>query len=185
MNFGPLEFAAYLRRTNDRQLDSATVCAARAAAPEVKPANRLTILTGKRPLARLARAAEVDAVSVYEAVALPVSKSGPAPVRVVLWPALRPVVLVLSSHQAVDWQIESQAGAQLLAVLLSGYGESTVTGSGAAPVASIGGFYAFERGSTEFQHLECEVLRCTGHHIDRFQSMYAGDRFEIGSRSQL
>ena len=47
-------------------------------------------------------------------------------------------------------------------------------------VTSIGGFYAFKRGSAEFKHLEKEVRRCTGRGIDRFQSEYAGHRFVIG-----
>ena len=59
-------------------------------------------------------------------------------------------------------------------------GESTVAGAGQAQVASIGGFYAFKRGSAEYLHLEQEVLRCTGRNIDHFQSMYAGSAFEIG-----
>jgi hypothetical protein len=90
------------------------------------------------------------------------------------------VVLVLSSHQTVEWEITLAAGAELTAVLLSGYGESTVVGAGNALVSSIGGFYAFKRGSAEYLHLEQEVLRCTGRTIERFQSMYAGYEFEIG-----
>jgi hypothetical protein len=56
-----------------------------------------------------------------------------------------------------------------------------VAGPGAAVISSIGGFYAFKRGSAEFKHLESEVLRCTGRNIDGFQSDYAGDSFEIGA----
>ena len=65
-------------------------------------------------------------------------------------------------------------------MLLSGYGESTVAGAGNALVSSIGGFYAFKRGSAEFKHLEQEVLRCTGRNIENFQSVYAGNSFEVG-----
>ena len=75
---------------------------------------------------------------------------------------------------------ETSLRANLEAVLLSGYGESTVTGAGNALVTSIGGFYAFKRGSAEFKHLEKEVRRCTGRNIERFQSEYAGHRFVIG-----
>ena len=87
---------------------------------------------------------------------------------------------MLSSHQTVHWKIALAAGATLSAVLLSGYGESTVAGAGGALVTSIGGFYAFKRGSAEFKHLESEVRRCTGRNIERFQSEYAGHSFEIG-----
>ena len=55
-----------------------------------------------------------------------------------------------------------------------------VAGAGDALVTSIGGFYAFKHGSAEFRHLETEVMRCTGRHIDTFRSVYAGRSFEIG-----
>jgi hypothetical protein len=90
------------------------------------------------------------------------------------------VVLVLSSHQAVHWELALEPGVTLRAVLLSGYGESKVHGAGDAVVASIGGFYAFKRGSAEFKHLESEVSRCTGGRIGTFQSVYAGKSFVIG-----
>ena len=182
MNYGPLEFAAYLARQGGNQDDSAAVEAARAAAPATRPANRLSIISGNTSLMQLARAAQVEAVSVYEAVAVH-SPRIPRPrgaVTVLVRAGSRPVVLVLSSHQAVQWQLSLEPGAILKAVLVSGYGESTVEGAGDALVASIGGFYAFKRGSAEFQHLEIEVLRCTGQRIGTFQSVYAGKSFEIG-----
>jgi hypothetical protein len=183
MNFGPLEFAAYLRRKGGaKRSESAAVRAARAAAPARQPANSLTIISGPARLPDIVRSAQVEAVSVYEAVAMgaPCAPRAAGPVRVVVRPTLRPVVLVLSSHRTVEWQLDLQPGASVAAVLLSGYGESTVAGAGTALIASIGGFYAFKRGSAEFQHLEHEILRCTGRHIDNFQSVYAGERFEIG-----
>jgi hypothetical protein len=181
MNFGPMEFAAHLRRKGSKRKESPAVKAARDAAPSPSPPkNQLTIISGPGTLSRLARAAQVEAVSVYEAVAVspPARKQGP--VRVVVRPTARPVVLVLSSHQSVEWQIEIAPTAELKAVLLSGYGESTVAGAGAALVTSIGGFYAFKRGSAEFRHLEEAVLRCTGRNIENFQSVYAGAAFEVG-----
>jgi len=87
---------------------------------------------------------------------------------------------VLSSHQAVQWELALEPRASLRAVLLSGYGESRVVGAGDALVSSIGGFYAFKRGSAEFKHLETEVMRCTGRRIATFRSVYAGGSFEIG-----
>jgi hypothetical protein len=182
MNFGPLEFAAYLRRKGVKRPESAAVKAAREAAPETAPANRLTIVTGPGNLRALARSAQVVAVSVYEAVASPApgTRESPGAVTVSVRPTLRPVVLVLSSHQTVRWQVDVLPGADLAAVLLSGYGESTVVGTGNAQVSSIGGFYAFKRGSAEFKHLEDEVLRCTGRNIENFQSVYAGNAFEVG-----
>ena len=133
-------------------------------------------------MTRVPRASQVEAVCVYEAVAVrpPSTPESVDPVSVVVRETPHPVVLVLSSHQTVRWEIALAPGATLNAVLLSGYGESTVVGAGEAMVASIGGFYAFKRGSAEFKHLEKEVRRCTGRKIEGFQSEHAGHRFEIG-----
>lgn len=182
MNYGPLEFAEHLARRGAGQNDSAAVKAARDAAPATQPANRLTIVSGRTSLTRLARAAQVEAISVYEAVAVhsPRISRSRGPVAVLVRAGARPVVLVLSSHQTVQWDLTLEPGASLRAVLLSGYGESRVAGAGDALVTSIGGFYAFKLGSAEFKHLESEVMRCTGRHIGAFQSVYAGKSFEIG-----
>jgi hypothetical protein len=183
MNYGPMEFAAYLARRGSKRGESAAVRAARDAAPaQAPPRNQLTIISGAAALSRLARSAQVEAVSVYEAVAMraPSMPQQLGPVRVRIRRTARPVVLVLSSHQTVEWQLELEPQADLEAVLMSGYGESTVSGAGTALVTSIGGFYAFKRGSAEFRHLEDEVLRCTGRNIENFQSVYAGHAFEIG-----
>ena len=183
MNYGPLEFAAYLNRKRDGKRESAAVRAARAAAPRSRPEkNHLSILSGSGLLPRLARAAQVNAVSVYEAVAMraPCAPRSHGPVKVLVRTAQRPVVLVLSSHQTVDWELTLAPGAALAAVFLAGYGDSTVAGTAQALVSSIGGFYAFKRGSAEFKHLEQEVLRCTGRNIEHFQSAYAGNSFEVG-----
>jgi hypothetical protein len=183
MNYGPLEFAAYLKRKRDGKPESAEVRAARAAAPRPRPEkNRLSIVSGSGLLPRLARAAQVEAVSVYEAVAMraPCTPRNYGPVTILVRAAARPIVLVLSSHQTVEWELTLAPGATLAAVLISGYGESTVAGAGNALVSSIGGFYAFKRGSAEFKHLEQEVMRCTGRTIEHFQSVYAGNAFEVG-----
>jgi len=163
------------------------VKAARDAAPKSVPrgrheGNRLTVISGGPLKPRLSCTAHVEAVCVYEAVAVraPFAPEADEPVSVVVRKSTRPVVLVLSSHQTVRWEIALEPGATLSAVLLSGYGESTVLGAGSAPVSSIGGFYAFKHGSPEFKHLETEVRRCTGRNIERFQSEYAGQSFTVG-----
>lgn len=182
MNYGPLEFADYLRRS-EPHTDSAMVRAAKAAKPQpATPENLLSIRSGSGTLPGRARSARVEAVSVYEAVAVnpPSVPSGRGVVRVLVRDTRLPVALVLSSHQAVEWRVTCEPGATLLALLISGFGDSTVVGAQRAPVHRIGGFYAFRRGSAEFQHLESEVLRCTGRSIDSFQSVFAGPSFEIG-----
>jgi hypothetical protein len=180
MNYGPLEFAAYLRRKAARKQESPAVTAARSAAPVPHPTqNRLTIISGPSTLLRVARNAQVEAVSVYEALASS-ARRGNGPVRVIVRPTLRPIVLVLSSHQTVEWLIELKSDAILAAVLLAGFGNSSVAGAGDAHITAIGGFYAFKRGSAEFGHLEQEVMRCTGRAIENFRSVYSADEFEIG-----
>ena len=182
MNYGPLEFAAHLTRKDAGQDDSAVVKAARDAAPDTRPANRMTVISGTTSVRRMARAAQIEAVSVYEAVAVhsPRIPRLRGSVKVLVRDSARPIVLVLSSHQTVNWELVLEPGATLRAALLSGYGESKVDGAGDALVTSIGGFYAFKHGSAEFKHLESEVMRCTGRHIGTFQSVYAGKSFVIG-----
>jgi hypothetical protein len=182
MNYGPLEFADYLRR-NESHTDSAMVRAARAAKPQpATPENLLSVRSGPGTLTVRSPSARIEAVSVYEAVAVnpPSVPPGPGMVSVLVRDTRLPVVLVLSSHQAVEWRVTCAPGAVLAALLISGFGDSTVVGALEAPVHRIGGFYAFRRGSAEYQHLESEVLRCTGRSIDSFQSVYAGSSFEIG-----
>lgn len=181
MNYGPLEFGVYLKRRETGQDESAEVRAARAAAPESRPEeNRLTVVSGPNELRTLARDAQVEAVSVYEAIVDRAPGQVSGPVRVRIQKAWRPIVLVLSSHQPVSWQIEPADGVDLRAVLLAGSGESRLSGAPQVPVTSIGGFYAFKRGSLEFRHLEREVMRFTGCAIEHFYGAYAEDQFEVG-----
>jgi len=177
MNFGPLEFVAYLRQKQTRKGEPAAVKAARAAAPVPTPGqNRLSVVSGPREMQRTARGAELDTVAVFEAIAGPVTGRGEGQrMRVRMTSAAGPLVLVLSSHQSVRWDLDVGPRAMLVAVLLAGRGESTVTGAGAVPVISIGGFYAFRRGSQEYRHLENEVLRATGCTIHGFQRARASD----------
>ena len=179
MNYGPLEYGAWLRRQESREEDSAEVRAAREASPRpVVEGNQLAVIAGSDELKPLQNS-RGDAVSVYEAILDRAADRGD-PVRVRVQPAWRPVVLVLSSHQPVHWQIEADPGADLRAILLAGSGESHVSGAQRIPVSSMGGFYAFKLGSLEFRHLEQEVLRCTGCAIEHFFGMYAEDHFDVG-----
>lgn len=181
MNYGPLEFADYLQR-NGRPDESATVKAARATQPAgARAVNEVRVVSGPRALTDLLPAPR-GSVLVYEAVAMnpPGDPRRPGVVRVLIKPTQRPVVAVVTSHQPVEWRISREPGASLSAVLLSGFGHSTVLGAEGATVHRIGGFCAFKRGSEAYLHLESEVRRCTGCAIAEFESNYAGDHFEIG-----
>ena len=177
MNYGPLEFAAYLQRKETGQDESAAVRAARDAAPEPRPRGQPAHAScpGRSDAAPLARDAQVEAVSVYEAVAI-AAAGAIAPARSACesrraWRPDRAGAVLASDRALAD---RARRGRGAAAVLLAGCGESTVAGARQVPVSSIGGFYAFKRGSAEFKHLEDEVLRCTGCGIENFQSVYAG-----------
>lgn len=178
MNFGPVEFAAYLRRKGVGTGDSATVRAALDASPPRAVANRLTIVSGPREMRRVARDPGAVPVHVYEAIATRTdSREADEPVTVTVR-SPHFVVLVLSAHQDVTWQIARVADTRLAAVLLAGSGQSQVRGAGDARVSSLGGFYAFRRGSGEFRHLEDHVRRLTGQSVARFRGEYAASGFE-------
>jgi hypothetical protein len=164
MNLGPLEFGAWLERSQAHDGD---------------PEKGRAISVGARELTPLMRDARIEAVGVYEAIVDRPQDRGD-PVRVRVQPAWRPVVLVLSSHHAVHWQIEAAAGADLRAVLLAGSGGSRVSAAPRVLVGSLGGSYAFKRGTPEFRHLEREVLRCTGCAIEHFYGTYAEESFDVG-----
>lgn len=178
MNYGPLEFAAYLRRKEAGRAESARVQAARDAAPPRAVANRLTIVSGPREMRRVARDPNAVPVHVYEAIVTRLDAlRRTEPVKVsVRSPHF--VVLVLSGHHEMTWEIERLAGTRLAAVLVAGRGGCQVRGAGDVPVSSIGGYYAFRRGSGEFRHLEDHVRRLTGQPIARFRSEYAATGFQ-------
>jgi hypothetical protein len=182
MSFGPLEFAAYLRRRGTPERESAAVEAARASVVAPRPGeNRLTVISGSRGLTRTSHD---EVVSVFEAI---VTRTATLPrigkpVRVCVSETRLPMVLVLSSHQPVCWRLERKPGVRLLAVLLAGFGESRVSGAGDSVITSIGGFYAFKRDSGEFRHLENEVMRATGCAIGKFESALAAGEFQISGK---
>ena len=135
------------------------------------------------PLPQLAAGAQIEAIGVYE------SASGtrgfrehrPAPVQVIVRRTSKPLVLVLSSYEPVIWQISSPTGgANIKAVLVGGYDESTVNGAGNARVIKLGNVYAYKRESAEYFSLQQEVGRWTGRSIDVFQGAYKASSFTIG-----
>jgi hypothetical protein len=176
MNYGPLEFADYLRR-NGKPVESDTVRAARAAKPVVTPpVNLLRVVSGPTRMRPVTHGAPGGTLNVYEAVAMnpPAPPRAPGVISVAVETTAHPMVLVLSSHQTTEWRLSIAAEADVRALLISGFGQSSVTGAVAVAVHRIGGFYAFRRGSAEYRHLQSEVLRCTGQGIELFQSLQVG-----------
>lgn len=134
-------------------------------------------------LQQSARNAQIEAVGVYRsdlAPSRPGQAAGRGRVSVLVRSSPRPVVLVLSSYDPVDWVIQLAPGAQLQAVLMSSYEESTVQGAGSARVLQMGRMYAYERGSEGFNSLQREVIRWAGKPIDTFQGRYQARSFSVG-----
>lgn len=147
MNYGPLEYAAYLRRKRDKQREALVYEAIAERGPDES-----------------SRAGELRHT-----------------ISVSIMPVSLPLVLVLSADHEVSWQIAIAPGADLCAVLLSGMGQSSVSGAGPAQVSFIGGSGSVERDPAALQILENEVLHRLGLRIGRFRSLRGGRSFEIGA----
>lgn len=137
-------------------------------------------------LAMRATMADIEAVGIYEgegAVHGPGSSArqpGTVQVRVKRG---RPVILVLTSYEPVNWIVKPDPGAIVLAVLRGGYYPSQVQGAGNARITDLGRLYAYKRGDAAYEKLDAEVKRLSGKPMDRFQGTYRGQAFEVGGRN--
>jgi hypothetical protein len=180
---GPQAFGQHLLE-QDEAYRVAAVRSSDGRAPAPRDLNLPPSATGN--VAELAQDAQIEAIGVYESAAAPPTRpgqpSGRGPVHVLVRRAAKPIVLVLSSYETVDWQIRIEPGAQLKAVLLGGYEESSVSGTGTLRTLRIGRVYAYEQGSAELAQLQREIVRWAGRPIDTFQGAYKGGRFTVGGR---
>lgn len=133
------------------------------------------------PLANLAKDAKIEAIGIYEAGNAPRTsdkdgRRGSVLVRVRR--SEKPIVIVLSSYEPVRWTLAPEPGAQIAAVLLSGYHLSEVFGAGSARVVMAGSHYPYKSG--DYGSLDREVYRLTGKRIDLFQGLYKGASFSVG-----
>lgn len=163
-----------------QQQEAAAAVAQRLGYRTMSTVNGIPVMAG--PVAELSRAAQIEAVGVYESSSGAVGagrRGRSGPVVVALKRSAKPIVLVLSSYEPVSWQI-TNAGAQLQAVLLAGHHDSTVDGAGTVRVLELGQMYAYERGSSGFSQLQEEVIRWTGKPIDTFQGKYSASLFSVG-----
>lgn len=133
-------------------------------------------------LPRLPAGIQVHTIGVYEGERSASVGQPVRPVRVVLRPSPRPMVLVLSSYEAVSWQV-TNLGAQVEAVLVSSYNPSTVSGLAGVSVQQIGRVYAYEATSPDYKRLRDLVERYTGTaEHGSFQGRYSGASFSVGGR---
>jgi hypothetical protein len=80
----------------------------------------------------------------------------------------------------VRWMLVPEPGAQLAAVLVSGYYPSQVAGAGSARVIMAGDAYAYKQDSGQYEALNRQVLRFVGKGIGLFQGRYEGSNFSVG-----
>lgn len=130
--------------------------------------------------------ASIEAIGVYEAAnssrgAGAQAQHSAGPVSVVVRRGDKPIVLVLSSYEAVTWMLNVMPGAKLKAILLGGYKSSNVIGAGDTRVVRISG-YAYKADSGGYGTLGTEVQRYTGRGIEKFQGLYGGSTFVVGGR---
>ena len=140
--------------------------------PETAPAGQIDVPTDARVLA----------IGIYEAADGVHSFNGPrkaGTVQVFVMKSARPIVLVLSSYEPVNWNLQLQDGAKVSHVLLSGYHASQVFGAREASIESIGTQYAYQRGSVQFETLDGLVRQFTGKRIGSFQGAYSGGSFTL------
>jgi hypothetical protein len=180
---------------NQRKLDEAQrMEALQNGAPAVMPgsygryggSSSLAPAGAPAPFAELAKDAKIEAVGVYQP---PRASGRPGELRgakeagtivVRVRPSSKPVVLVLSSYEAVHWDLKLEPGARLAAVLVSSYKQPRVTGNGAARVMMMGGQYAYKIDTSEYNVLNMAVQRMTGKPIYYFQGRYEGSEFSVG-----
>lgn len=137
------------------------------------------------PIAILAKNATVEGIGVYESARGSHGIGKPrvaGDVNVYIQGSGGPVILVLSSYEPVNWRVTG-AVSKVKAVLLSGYYDSTVSGTGDVRVTKIGNNYAYESGSAGYRSLQNEVIGWTGKTIETFQGKYSGSTFMVGGRN--
>ena len=120
--------------------------------------------------------AKVEAIGVYET-----KDRSPVGVNVIIKRSDRPVVLMLSSYEPVRWNLIKETGANLAAVIVTGYNLSTVTGAGTTKTLIKKGNYAYRQDSPEYQAISRDALLWTGKSISKFQGAYGGTNFVVGN----
>jgi hypothetical protein len=155
-----------------------------APATPAAPAARVTPNAPAPPAARLAVPvppdADVSIVGVYEPASRSARTTGPREPGVVTVHVAAdsvPLVLVLSSYEAVSWRVNNQ-GRPISAVLLSSYQPSTVTGI-EAQTSVIGRQHAYKVDTPEYNALKAQLAAYTSNPVRLFQGAYSGSAFTV------
>lgn len=126
--------------------------------------------------------AEVHVIGVYGGRLrnVPVGRMK-QPVQVTVRPTSRPVILVLASHEPVNWIVWG-AESNIVAVLMSGAEASSLGRSFGVPVKRIGSISAYSSGSSEYLRLRQAVTQYIGpREFKSFQGAYSGSEFTVGN----
>lgn len=142
--------------------------------------------TGPAPrafLPRLSVDTQVHMIGIREAGTAVASPGSPSPQRngrvmVDVPYSKTPLVLVLASHEPVQWVIKGQ-GRLVAAVLLSGNPRSTVAGVMHGGHVAIGNRHAHEADSPEYLKLKDLVIRNTRLPAVQFQGAQTGTAFTV------
>lgn len=151
--------------------------AQKAAAPKAMPERPLGVAAMPGPLAELAKSASIEAIGVNSSGVDATGRYNGI-IRVDVRRSSRPLILVLTAFSSTRWQLMLDPGAEVAAVLTSGYEPQTVVGAGNARILNLGETFVYERD--KLQELERSVFEVTGRRIDLFQGRYTGNRFVVG-----
>jgi len=182
-----------LRESLLRQAEQSRYTSAAAEAPAAEPApmapsanvysasaneaRRQAILnTTNRMVGNIPSNARVEAVGVYET-----KDRSPAGVSVIVKKSDRPIVLMLSAYEPVRWNLIKESGANLAAVIATGYNLPQVTGAGATKTVIKHGNYAYQQGGSGYAALNNDAMMWTGKPISKFQGAYGGTVFVVGN----
>lgn len=135
-------------------------------------------------LSALVQDSRIEALGVYQAgrSSKQPSESRMGSIDVQVRRSTKPIALVLASYEPVRWNLMPEPGAKIVAVLISGYHESQVTGAGSARVVKAGNTFSYKSGTPEYAIFERDISAITGKRIDLFQGAYSASSFSVGGK---
>lgn len=167
--------------TNDAQ-PLAQVVAAAQRAQRNGPARAAQGAPAAKPLlTEISAQARVSVVGVHDSVgSTRISSSNwqPGKVTINVQPGTTPLVLVLSSQEPVKWLVHSN-GRKIEAVLISGYQDSNVYGTGDTQVHKIGPRAVYRMDSPDYEPLKRDIARFVANPVLSFQGSYRGQSFSV------
>ena len=125
--------------------------------------------------------ARVSVVGVHDSAAstrVAGSQWQPGGVTVNVQPGATPLVLVLSSQEPVKWLVHTN-GRKIEAVLIAGYQESNVYGTGETKVLKIGSRAVYRMDSPDYEPLKRDIAHYVANPVHSFQGSYRGQSFSV------